>query len=66
MKTKVVIVDVTNHYCMMMFSACRFRLKEPYGPKPAFGVNLTLEKPGKIGVGDAIYAKKGQHKVSPF
>ncbi|XP_076442093.1 mitochondrial amidoxime-reducing component 1-like [Babylonia areolata] len=41
-----------------------FRLKEPYGPKPAFGVNYTLDKPGKIRVGDLIYARSGQLKVS--
>ncbi|ESO82966.1 hypothetical protein LOTGIDRAFT_134202 [Lottia gigantea] len=34
----------------------KFRLKEPYGPKPAFGINFTLDAPGAIQVGDPIYA----------
>ncbi|KAK7493476.1 hypothetical protein BaRGS_00015376 [Batillaria attramentaria] len=42
----------------------KFRLKEPYGPKPAFGVNFTLDNPGLIRVGDPIYAKYGRHNVS--
>ncbi|CAL1529446.1 unnamed protein product [Lymnaea stagnalis] len=33
-----------------------YRLKEPYGQKPCFGINFTLDKPGKIKVGDPIYA----------
>lgn len=35
----------------------KYRLKEPYGPKPCFGINFTPEKSGKIRVGDPIYAR---------
>ncbi|XP_041351133.1 uncharacterized protein LOC121370098 [Gigantopelta aegis] len=34
----------------------KFRLKPPYGEKPAFGVNAALDAPGSIKVGDPIYA----------
>ncbi|KAK6181651.1 hypothetical protein SNE40_009466 [Patella caerulea] len=34
----------------------KFRLKDPYGPKPAFGINFTLDSPGQINVGDPIFA----------
>ncbi|XP_071080529.1 mitochondrial amidoxime-reducing component 1-like [Haliotis cracherodii] len=33
-----------------------FRRKEPYGVKPAFGVNATFVTPGVVRVGDPIYA----------
>lgn len=41
-----------------------FRLKEPYGLKPAFGVNFTLDRRGIIRVGDPVYAKIGNLCVS--
>jgi uncharacterized protein YcbX len=34
----------------------KYRLIDPYGDKPCFGINHTLDKPGKIKVGDPIYA----------
>ncbi|XP_005109547.1 mitochondrial amidoxime-reducing component 1 [Aplysia californica] len=34
----------------------KFRLKHPYGEKPCFGVNYTLDKCGQVKVGDPIYA----------
>uniref|UniRef100_A0A0B6ZH82 MOSC domain-containing protein n=1 Tax=Arion vulgaris TaxID=1028688 RepID=A0A0B6ZH82_9EUPU len=34
----------------------KYRLREPYGDKPCFGINHTLDKPGKIKVGDPVYA----------
>ncbi|CAG5121383.1 unnamed protein product [Candidula unifasciata] len=34
----------------------KYRLRDPYGDKPCFGVNHTCDKPGKIKVGDPIYA----------
>lgn len=34
-----------------------YRLMDPmYGPKPCFGINYTIEKPGQIKVGDPILA----------
>lgn len=34
----------------------KYRLRDPYGDKPCFGVNFTSDKPGKIKVGDPVYA----------
>ncbi|XP_005104806.1 mitochondrial amidoxime-reducing component 1 [Aplysia californica] len=33
-----------------------YRLRDPYGPKPCFGVNFTMDKCGHVKVGDPIYA----------
>lgn len=33
-----------------------YRLKEPFGPKPALGIHLALDVEGTINVGDEVYA----------